>query len=202
MVGFDTKALILMPDYSSVEEHFGYINKLRVGLNNIVAYLEQEEMEAHGIYTDEVMHDADPAGKVKLFNILPQTDTFFIYKNAVGMKNIAQATQWSQREEVGKKYKSTEGLSDVDRFMQISKNEKRIAQLFIKDYALVFNIAFKGHPNYKATSNQADGKIRIYVDGATLTPSAYLSGEPVDIIDIIGRSWANLPIHEWRVTNE
>ena len=197
---FDSKALILMPDYETLmAKNEGYLVKLRCALNNLYAYCKSNFIELHGVYTDETLHYVDTEAKVRLFNLLSPVDTYFVYSHCEGMQRIASAERWDRLDLIEKTSKVVIDISDVERFKVIQKTEKKLVQLFAKEYKIVFNINFSSHTNYKVTSNPNDGKIRVYVDAATLVPSVYMSATPMDACEIFSVSYGNLPIDQWRV---
>ena len=199
MQGFDTRALILMPDYYVLEQKGeNPLIKLRIGLSGLLDYLDSNYIEAHGIYTDDVMHQVDYESRVKLYNILSREDTYFVYRNCEGMRDIAAAKRWEHPQQETKTSKASDDISPEERFAIISKNEKRLSQLMVKEYKIVFNFVFAGHTNYKVTSNPSDGNIRVYVDAMTLVPEVYLSGERIDACEIFNVGYGNLPLTQWK----
>ena len=201
MLGFDTKALLLMPEY---EIYFNrgdnYKALLRVGIKNILDYLDTIGIEAHGLFTDDVIHEMNVDSRVTLYNILSMPDTFFVYRNCVGMQNINTAVKWDRTDIIEKYSKNIDAeteLSNEDRFNLIYKREKKISQPFIKSYKIVFVVNFKGHNNYKVTSDPNDGNIRVYIDGVTLTPTTYISGNNVNPCDLLNVDYASLPVTQW-----
>ena len=206
MKGFDTRALILMPEYDAYEQHGdAYKGKLRVGLTNVLDYLDTQDITPYGLYTDEVIHEVDYQSRIQLYNILSMQDTFFVYKNCIGMKGINTALKWERQDIIDKHMKDADkmkDLTDFDMFNVVARHEKKLSQPFIKEFKIVFIVNFAGHLNYKASSNPNDGKIRVYIDAATLVPNVYISGLPIDACEILNVPYGNLPITQWHVKGD
>jgi len=202
MRGFTTTALILLPDFDTYDSRSdSYKYQLRVCVEKIVRYLKQFEIEAHGLYTDDIMRVLRPED-VHLINILSVSDSFFAAKYIDNMRDALTIPRWKNQEVIDKANADADKASELtpeERFALVLKHNSKVAKAFIASYKLVFIFNYKHKLNYKSVSKPTDTSIRVYIDANTFSPTVTMGGMDLDACEVLAVSYGNLPIKDWRI---
>lgn len=201
MYGFTDKALITLPDYDTyMSRNDSYKYRFRVSVDNIIKYLNKNNIQPYGLYTDDLMRQIRPEG-VKLISTLSTADSFFAAKNVQGMTDALTIPKWENQAIIDKYTSDLENAADMEpleRFKLLLKHDKKVARALIASFNVVFIFNFS-KKNYTATSKPNDQNIRVYIDAITLVPKVFMGGVEVDACDVLNLPSGNWPVADWRL---
>ncbi len=200
MRGFCETGILLFPKMETYEfrgeDYHAYLKK---GADKVIQFFKNRNILLDCFTTNEVALIIAPEG-VNWVNSSTPEDIFFIKRNCDGMSNIKEGSNLDKfYEEARKKYVLERGLPLEKRFEVALKRDKFVANKQIKSYKLVVTFEHQNNPYYKTESKPNDGRIILKINHSNFVGQAYMSGNAIDIVQILQYNGAARPVHLWEV---
>lgn len=211
MQGFTDKALILGPDPGLCDGKSAmYMRRLTDTIDKIFNYCLYNSIDPYYLLTDEIMYKLNEhttcgiKGKTKAIWTLGRGDMNFLSVHNDVFKSYQYRNSVNDYSNVIKDAMvkipfDTKAGTDDERITDMVKREARVARAIIKDFNLVFNIQYRNHQQYKASTKPDDMRAVVFVDAKTFNATVELSGQTLSALDILEVPNANMPVHEWEV---
>lgn len=200
MNGFTDKALILFPTLESWEnESQRYKTQFNWALHNILKYMEDIDVTLYYFYTDDYARLNMSTGEY--IQTLDTTERFFCMNNVEYMSDIMSKTK-NYDEELHKKLCSKTMLQmDMDESMQfeiVEQHDKKMCSHYIKDFKAVIEFATDKKSRYNLSTKRIQpGHLHLVVLPGTFIVKAYFGPTEEDIVTLLQRKDASLPVSEW-----
>lgn len=201
MRGFATRALILFPKMDSYENKPSvYKFQFRKAVTNLLAYLEEMDIQPCVFYTDDVARSLhlDDVYYIKTLSI---GDLFFVAKYCDNMSDAMQVNDSEFEDMIRSIQEKDPGSIDMtteQRFELVSRHNTAAVKKIIPQFNVVFHFAVPNRAQYKVTSKPDDGRIRVTINANTFAPTVLFSGKEEDPCDVLSTPYANRTLDNWR----
>ncbi len=199
MKGFATEALILFPTLESWDNEVdGYKMCFNTALRALNGYMSEMGIRLYAFYTDDYARLMYP--NAKYIQTLNTLEKFFCLNNVEGMQNIMNQDALYDEERHAQLCKKmiSQDMPIEEQFEIIQKNDKAMCNSYIKEFKVVIEFATAGKSRYNLnTSRIKPGHLHFIVKPGTFTVTTYIGPNEEDVITVLGKKYASLPMTEW-----
>lgn len=205
MKGYCKEGILILPKKETIDarSHTFRLQLIR-SARNLIKFFNSIDVQLYCFTTNEgyqeLCHEIDG---VKLYDITPMEDSFFIKKYCSITQNEMEGERPEDfdmyAEEVRKKF-PTKGITDkYDKFNLIAKREKYIANRVLANTKLVINMEMGNNGCYKCVPKKDSKNIILDVKLPNFTVSATISDMPIATSYVFGKNNIVHFLYNWEV---